>query len=197
MVRKVINVICTIVLIALIAIVVLLFAARLSGKAPSLFGYHVFRVASDSMTPTLQVGDVILVHEVQPEEIQEGDIVSFKGSESQFNGAVITHRVVAKPQKSGDVYFYQTQGDKEGASLDPPITYSQLEGKYVRTLPLLSKLYSFFLSPYGIITFVFLIVALFGYEIISLILSYKSIDEHDEDYYAPPNRKPKHKKKKS
>ena len=109
---------------------------------------------------------------------------------------MITHRVVEDPIVQGGVYWFRTRGDKEGASTDPAITYDQIEGKYVRSLPLLNKLYSFFLSPYGIIVFVFLIVALFGYEIISLIVSYKTLDEKDEEYYAPPNRKPRHKRKK-
>ena len=193
--KKILNILSTVLLIVMIAVVVLIFAARLSGKSPSVFGYHVFRVSSGSMTPTLEIGDVILVRECEPEEIHNGDIITYHGLEGEFKGKVITHRVTMDPEVRDGVYYYQTKGDKEGALIDPEISYKQVEGKYVNTLPLIDKLYSFFLSPIGLVIFVAVIIALFAYEIISLIVSYKRIDEKDEDYYAPKNRKPKKKRK--
>lgn len=196
LVRKVINVFTTVLLIVLIVIVILLFAARLSGNSPSLFGYHVFRVSSGSMEPTLMTGDVILVKETPADDIEKGDIVTYRSTQGQMEGHEITHRVVAEPEiKDGTVYF-QTQGDLDGAALDPRITYEQIIGKYVKKLPIIDKIYSFFFTPYGLIIFVFVIIALFGYEIISLFLSYKNIDEPDDDYYEPKNKKPSKKRKK-
>lgn len=196
MFRKILNILSTVVLIFLIAVVVLVFISRMSGNSPSVFGYHVFRVATDSMTPTLKVGDVILVKETAAEDIHNGDIITYNGTEGEFSGKVITHRVIADPVISDGVYFYQTMGDKEGAVADPQITYDQVEGRYVRSLPLIDKLYTFFLSPGGLIAFIALIFILFAYELISIILSYKAIDEKDDSYYAPPNKKPRHKRKK-
>ncbi|MDO4748580.1 MAG: hypothetical protein Q4A12_05340, partial [Eubacteriales bacterium] len=46
-------------------------------------------------------------------------------------------------------------------------------------LPFVDWLYSFFLQPYGLLIFILIIVALFGFEIISLIISYKK-DRYDE-----------------
>ena len=194
--RKILNILSTVLLIVMIAIVVLIFVARLSGKSPSVFGYHIFRVSSESMTPTLEIGDVILVKECAPEDIHYGDIVTYNGREGEFKGKMITHRVAQEPEERDGEYYYRTKGDKVGAVLDPEISYSQIEGKYVNTLPFIDKLYSFFLSSYGLFVFIILIVVLFGYEIISLVVSYKRIDENDEEYYAPPNRKPKKKRKK-
>lgn len=194
--RKILNILTTILLIVMIAVVVMIFAARLSGKSPSVFGYHVFRVSSGSMTPTLEIGDVILVKECSPEDIHLGDIVTYNGTEGEFRGKMITHRVAKEPELRDGVYYYRTKGDREGAMIDPEISFDQVEGKYVNTLPFIDKLYSFFLSSYGLFVFILVIVVLFGYEIISLIVSYKRIDDHDEEYYAPPNRKPKKKRKK-
>ena len=197
MVRKIINVITTVILILLIALVVFIFITRMTGNTPSIFGYRVFRVQTDSMVPTLNVGDVILVKDTPAEDIHNGDIITYKCLSGYLSGQTITHRIAMEPEKRKEEYFFVTKGDKEGASLDDEISYSQVEGKYIKTSPYIDKMYSFFLSPAGLITFIGLIIVLFGYEMISLIISYKSIDEKDEDYYAPPNRKPKKKRKKS
>lgn len=195
-VRKVFNVITTIILIAVVAVVIFVFIARLTGNVPSLFGYSIFRVRSDSMTPTLLVDDVILDKKVKPQDIHNGDIITYDCLSGDLEGQTITHRVVEEPEVRGGIYYYRTKGDKEGTVVDAEIEYSQVEGKYVCTLPLMDKLYSFFLSPYGLITFIFVILVLFGYEMISLILAYRSIDEKDDDYYEPKPRKAKKKRKK-
>lgn len=197
MVRKVINVISTILLIFLIAVVIFLFVMRASGKSPSIFGYQILRVTTGSMEPELMVGDVIVVKETPVEDIHKGDIVSYESKEGELRGRIITHRVVEEPEKVGGTYYLQTQGDVEGAALDPKITYSQVQGKFQNKIAFLDKMYSFFFTPYGIIIFVFIIVALFGYEIISLIISYKSLDEHDDDYYEPKPKKPSKKRQKN
>lgn len=200
MVRKVINIISTVILVILIAVVVFLFIIRASGKTPSIFGYQILRVTTGSMEPTLKVGDVIVVKETDPAEIHEGDIISYESIQGELKGKIITHRVVQEPARLEDTYFIQTQGDIEGAALDPQITDRQVKGKYQYKLEFIDKIYSFFFTPYGIIAFVFVIVALFGYEIISLILSYKSLDEHDEDdddYYEPKPKKESKKRKKN
>ena len=196
MVRKIFNVIITIVLILLIVLVVFIFIMRATGSTPTIFGFSIFRVQTDSMIPTLQVGDVILTKQVAPEEIQMGDIVTYECRSGALEGQTITHRVAQEPEERDGVYYFRTKGDKLGAAMDDEISYDQIKGRYVRTLPIVDKMYAFFLSPGGLIAFIAIIVVLFGYEMISLILSYKSIDAKDEDYYAPPNRKAKTKRNK-
>ena len=195
MLRKTLNVISTILLVVMIAVVVIIFATRLSGNTPNLFGYQIFRVLSDSMTPTLEIGDVILVKDCEPTDIHNGDIITYIGTEGGYKGKTITHRVTEEPAQRDGIYYYHTKGDKTGATVDPEISFEQVKGKYVTSLPLLDKMYSFFLSPVGLIVFIAVIVVLFGYEMISLVVSYKGMDEKDDDYYAPKNRKPKKKRK--
>lgn len=142
------------------------------------------------------VDDVILVKHTPAEDIHKDDIVTYISAQGQLKGRPITHRVIEEPEIKYDKYFFQTMGDREGAVPDPEISYDQIQGKFVRKLPFIDKMYSFFFTRYGIIAFIFVIVLLFGYEMISLIISYKSLDEHDDDYYAPPNKKPRHKRKK-
>lgn len=196
MVRKITTILSTVLLVLMIALVVFIFISRASGHTPSIFGNRVYRVQTNSMEPTLAVGDVILVRDCEPEDIHLGDIITYRALSGELKGQTITHRVAIEPEVRGGVYYYRTKGDRAGAALDSEISFSQVEGKYVKTLPLLNKLYSFFLSPIGLISFIILIIVLFGYEMISLIMSYKSIDAKDDDYYAPKNKKPSKKRKK-
>ena len=194
--RRVLNIISTIFLIIIIGLVIFLFIIRITGNVPSIFGYSVYRVRSDSMTPTLEVNDVILDRKVAPEDIEKGDIITYLCEVGEMKGQTITHRVVEDPVIDGGIYYYQTQGDKVGATPDAKISYSQVLGEYVSKIPWIDKLYTFFLSPYGLVTFILIIMVLFGYEMISLIISYKSLDEHDDDYYKPMPKKPSKKRKK-
>ena len=196
MAKKVINIISTVILVFLIILVIFLFVVRMSGKAPSIFGYQVFRVSSESMEPTLMKGDVILVKKVDFSEIHKDDIITYQSRAGELNGQMITHRVVLEPTRDGNNYYFQTQGDKDGAALDPIVSDSQVQGLYIKKLALIDKMYAFFFTKYGLILFVFLIVVLFGYEMVSLLLSYRSLDEKDDDYYEPKPKKPRKKRKK-
>ena len=184
MFKKIINAISVIFLVFLVIFVLFTLVSRIMGETPSVFGNYIFRVSSDSMEPTLMVGDVILVQSADAEDIQKGDIITYKPKDGSMYGREVTHRVVADPVIKHDTYYYQTQGDAVGAPLDKAITYDQVKGKYVRKLTLIGKLYGFMSKPIGVAIFIGVIVLLFGYELISLIVSYRKIDEVDLDAIA-------------
>lgn len=175
--KKLLTILGTILLIVLIAVVILMFNARLSGEAPSVFGYQIFRVSSGSMEPELMIGDVILVKKADVEDIQKGDIVTYKGEEGDFANKFITHKMIEDPQYVDGRYEFRTQGILEGAIKDPVWYEDQLLGVFVCKIPFVDSVYSFFLKPYGLMTFILVIVLLFGYELISLIVSYHRLDE--------------------
>ena len=62
-------------------------------------------IGSDSMNPIYYRGDAVIYKEKKIEEIKEEDILVFN-----YNGAIITHRVVNIITKDGKIYF-QTKGD--------------------------------------------------------------------------------------
>lgn len=196
MAKKIINVFFTVLLIVLIVLVVFIFITRAKGDSPAIFGYRIFRVSSGSMEPELSIGDVILVHTVKEDEIAKGDTITYKGVSGDFKDMMITHKVVEDPYEVNGAWHYQTQGIVPGSLRDPVITYDQVQGKFVSKITFLNSIYTFFLSPAGLITFIMVILVLFAYELISLILSYKSIEVKDEDYYAPAAKKKSKKRKK-
>lgn len=177
MFKKILNALTTVLLIVLIALVVFVFISRIKNESPSVFGYHIFQVSSGSMEPELMTGDVILDKEVDPSEIQVGDIITYKGMKGDLENKIVTHKVKEVKITSDGRRHFITQGIAKGAIEDPEFDESYVIGKYQRKIPLLNHLYTFFLSDYGLIAFVGLIVILFAYEIISLIFSYKSVNE--------------------
>lgn len=183
------NVLSGVVLFAMVAVVLYLFAARITGGTPSVFGYHVFRVSSDSMEPTLAVGDVILVKSTPAEDIHIDDIITFKSEESQTYGREVTHRVILEPENRDGTFYFQTKGDAPKASLDRVITYDQVRGKYIRKLIVIGKLYGFLSQPIGVVVLLGLILLLFGYELIALMVSNKKIEDSDEALFATLDEK--------
>lgn len=175
-VKKIFNILGTILLIVLVAVVILMFNARISGEAPNVFGYQIFRVSSGSMEPELMIGDVILVKDAKPEDVKAGDIVTYKGEEGDLDDKFITHKMLEDPVYTDGHYIFKSQGVAEGTLPDPDWYEDQLVGVYVCKIPFIDSVYSFFVTPYGLITFVLVIVLLFGYELISLVISYKTLD---------------------
>ena len=183
------NVLSGVVLFAMVAVVLYLFAARITGGTPSVFGYYVFRVSSDSMEPTLAVGDVILVKYTPAEDIHIDDIITFKSEESQTYGREVTHRVILEPENRDGTFYFQTKGDAPKASLDRVITYDQVRGKYIRKLIVIGKLYGFLSQPIGVVVLLGLILLLFGYELVALMVSNKKIEDSDEALFATLDEK--------
>ena len=93
------------VLIALLTLVVIIsMYSRLTGRAPSLFGYSLYRVSSGSMTPELEVGDVILVQGCDGNTVKQGEIVTYVATSGSMAGKMVTHRVLEAPYSSNGFF---------------------------------------------------------------------------------------------
>ena len=175
--RKVISVLSTILLLSATALVVFVFVIRLTGAKPKIFGYYIFNVASDSMTPMLEVNDVILVKQCSGEDVHKGDVITYRGQSGELAGKDITHKVIEEPVKdTGGTIRIKTKGTKDGAIEDPILTGEQVIGKYVRTLKILSFIFTIFKQWYGLVIFLVIIFLLMGAEIRNLIKLSKKAD---------------------
>jgi len=92
-------------------------------------------VASGSMTPELQIYDVLIIQGHEPfEDIQIGDIIVF--DRPSDHNRVIVHRVVSITDD--DPITLRTKGDSNPASIpgtDYPITQEEYLGKVVYVIP--------------------------------------------------------------
>jgi len=117
-------------------------------------------VATGSMRPTLNRGDLIVVRGVSGEDVKVRDIIAFKiPSERE----PIVHRVVSKFRKDGKYYFV-TKGDNN-PSIDwfSPIPEDYLLGKVTMVIPRVGLPILFLKTGIGKCLTIALIVACFIY----------------------------------
>ena len=117
----------------------------------SLFGYKAYRITTDSMSPSINTGDVIIVKKVQEEKLQVGDVITFKQQDK-----VITHRITHIDEQDGKKQ-YTTKGDNNNLEDNEKIEYSEIEGQNVLTIP---KLGYFIYALENQIVFLFIILIL-------------------------------------
>ena len=144
----------------------------------SLFGYKGFIVRSDSMSATdFNAGDLILVKEVDPATLQEGDIISFVSGNSESFGEVATHKIrkITEDENGNPAFVtYGTTTDTDDESL---VAYESVLGKYVKTLPSAGRLFAFIKTTPGYIVCIFLpfllLIIIQGLNSVKLFRQYK------------------------
>jgi len=109
--------------IAIIAVILVWSSTGLLGFQPNI-------IASGSMTPTLDIGDIVVTVQTHPEAIKVGDIIQYW---REGEPAPIIHRVI-ETYKSGGATYFVTKGDANNAP-DDPITPTQTVGKLIITIP--------------------------------------------------------------
>ena len=169
---KVLRIIKNIVLGTLIALLTLVLImsmiARFSGGTPSIFGYSLYRVSSGSMSPELVVGDVILVKDCDGKDVKENDIVTYVAKSGEMSGKLITHRVVKAPYEQNGEYYLLTKGDAN-TDVDDPVNVNQIEGKMLTKIGILKYLFDFFVTPWGLLAIIALIILAFSNEVVLLV----------------------------
>ena len=121
-------------------IIVLLLLVKLcinvrSGEVPGAFGFKALRVVSSSMEPLLNKGDCILIKEISPCDVKEGDVISFLSSDPMLDKQVNTHRVIRIDKNSDGEYLFTTKGDNNMYEDYYQATGNALLGVYYKHLP--------------------------------------------------------------
>lgn len=131
----------TSVLVALIVIIALLLVGA------RLFGLQVFTVLSGSMEPAYHVGSLIYVKDVDPFELESGDVITFMLDEN----TVATHRIVeVVPDEEDDsVVRFRTKGDANDSVDGSLVHYKNVIGTPIFTIPYLGYVASFIQNPPG------------------------------------------------
>lgn len=155
---NIIKVICAIFLVMIIAVLAL---QRFTNNEQAIGGFRVFNVATGSMIPKYQVGDVLIVKEMPIEELKVGDDVTYLGKVGSFSGRVVTHQIIEIVESTEGKIFH-TKGIANEAE-DPVISGEQIYGKVVYKciiISLLTKLmnnmtafYIIFVIPLAILIF--------------------------------------------
>lgn len=102
--------------------------------------FSLYTILSPSMVPNINVYDVIVDLDVKsPEEIHEGDVITFTSTAVLTKGMTITHRVVKVIQDENG-YSYETKGDANLSPDGAPALYSNVLGKVAFRFPQLGRL---------------------------------------------------------
>jgi signal peptidase len=123
-----------------------IYAAKGDDYAPK---FSIYTIVSPSMTPTINVYDVIVNTKVKsPTEIKVGDIITFKSTSSLSYGMTVTHRVQDVQIVNGE-YQYLTKGDFNISADGAPAKYSNVIGKVLFKIPQLGRIQFFVASKFG------------------------------------------------
>lgn len=94
-------------------------------------GYKLLAVETGSMGEAYPVGSLVIAESCDPEEIREGDVITFVANEDLLT---VTHRVTEVDEKNRRFY---TKGDANNAPDGSPVAFENLVGKVRAKIPYL------------------------------------------------------------
>ncbi|MCC8073282.1 MAG: signal peptidase I, partial [Clostridiales bacterium] len=98
-------------------------------------GIDVLTIESESMTPKYPYKSVIFVKEVNPVNIEEGDVITFV---SDSEGTLVSHRVVEIDKSTR---HFTTKGDANSSNDPKAVSWDNVVGKVVFGVPKLGFLF--------------------------------------------------------
>ena len=93
--------------------------------AVGLFPIHPRAIATASMYPEIEVGDVVIVKKCEINDINEGDVIEY-----QIETQNIVHRVMKK-ELENNVFKLTTKGDNNSSEDAKPVYGEQIKGKVI------------------------------------------------------------------
>ena len=92
------------------------------------FGLGVFPIkplviASNSMYPKIHRGDIVLIKNIKPEDLKEGDVIRYR-----LENYYVVHRIKEIDKDNNGKYVFVTKGDNNNDVDLLPVKESQFEG---------------------------------------------------------------------
>lgn len=126
-----------------------------------IFGYSAFIVMSDSMSRTdFDAGDVVLVKNVDPSTLKEGDIIAFTSVDRDNYGETVTHKIRQLTTDADGNPGFITYGTTTDTDDSAVVTYDYILGKYQWHIPKIGSFFHFLKTTPGYIMFILVPFAL-------------------------------------
>lgn len=156
-----------------------------------LFGFKIYIVNSDSMAKTdFRAGDLILVREVDPSTLKEGDIITFMSQDTDSFGETVTHKIRKLTTDAEGNPGFITYGTTTDTDDDTIVTYPYVLGKYRSRIPALGTFFNFLKTTPGYFVCIFipfmLIIIYEGVKFFNLFRRYRN--EQMEEMQAERDR---------
>ena len=135
-------------------------------------GYKTYVIASNSMYPVFEYGDIILVKEIDYDNIKVNDIITYQGLVGELENKVITHEVIDLLYED-DVKVLKTKG-RANTVVDPNVYEGQVYGKFIYKFVIISFISKIVRNTIGLIFLVFIPIGiLLILEIINILKEFK------------------------
>lgn len=125
-----------------------------------ILGIYMFNIVSESMEPTLEIDDVVIVQKCDTLQLQKGDIITF-----QQDGRIISHRILDVTKEKGAIKF-ETKGDNNEIPDPEKVEAGQVYGKVLFKIKRIGKVISYIQNVRGLINIA--IFAVIVYILVSL-----------------------------
>ena len=188
--KKALNIIKTtfVWLMVLLAVTMMIFTVisctTFNRNDRSLFGFKMYIVNSDSMAATdFNAGSLILVKEVDPSTLKEGDIITFMSQDTDSFGETITHKIRKLTTDAEGNPGFVTYGTTTDTDDETIVTYPYVLGQYQSHIPGLGTFFNFLKTTPGYFVCIFtpfmLIILYEGVKFFNLFRRYKK-EQMDE-----------------
>lgn len=176
--KKIWSIVSKVLIGLLIILMISVLVMKIKGNNPSILGFNLYYIATPSMEPSLEVGDIIMSKKVKNySDLEINDIITYKGEVGSYKGKLITHQIIDIKEENG-AYTFITKGTKEGAKVDPEVSQDQVLSVMLFEIPLLGKIVT--LMNNKIVFFIFIIVPLavmLVLEVINLTKAFKKEED--------------------
>lgn len=171
------NLLYTLLFIIVVLMLLVVVMQRATNNTISVGGVRMFSVATGSMVPVYNVGDILISKEIDAEDIKVGDDIVYLGKKGTFSGKVVTHRVISIEKQEDGNYKIITQGVANNAA-DPEIDQTQVYGKVICNVKILGWIAGFVRNVY---TFYFLLLIPVAILIVRNIRNIRDMGKEEED----------------
>ena len=150
--KKIYNAVSTaivaLIFVFMVVVVAVILVQKSNGGESKIFGYYMYDVLTDSMSGTIEPGDVIMCKAVDDvNSLQVGDIITFKAPNGNYNE---THRIVEIARNDdGTVNYFKTKGDNAKAVDNWQLNPQNVKAKYVKKSVFVGGLRKFMSNWYG------------------------------------------------
>lgn len=179
-VLKLINNIIYVILFLIVASVLfVVILQRASNNAIALGGVRVFNIISESMIPKYNIGDVLVIKSIEPQNIKVGDDIAYIGQESTFNQKIVTHQVIKIDYENGE-YIFHTKGIANILE-DPLVHQNQVFGKVVYKIWILSFISKILSNVYVVFFGIFVPIVVLIFWTILKLKGLVEVEEYEEE----------------
>ena len=184
LIKIVFKILYQIIIIMCVLLTLIIVFQKFTDSNRTIGGYRIFRVITGSMLPEYEIGEVVICKEIDPEKIQIGDDIVYKGTYGEYNGKIIMHEVTGIDKDIRGNLTFHAKGLHISSVEDPEIKESQIYGVVKLKSKILTLLYKLATSIYS----AFIIITILVFNVFMAfrfpggkITRVEQLQEHTED----------------